>query len=91
MDKHQIRKSGYQRLDEQRRINNLFRTCVCLLQMEEKLPLDKIYSEEKMKAFIVENMDTVVNSKIDIHKLPNKVAGQVARERKKALIRHKRK
>lgn len=89
MDQHQIKKNNYQRLEELRKINCLFRSCVHLLKMEKDFPLDQIYSEEKMKTFITENFDTVINSALDTHDLPRLVAGPVARERKKALIRQK--
>lgn len=89
MNQHQIKRNSYQRLEESKKINRLFRSCVHLLKMEENFPLDRVYSEEKMKAFITENFDTVINSELDTKDLPRLVAGPVARERKKALIRQK--
>ena len=61
MNKHIVRKYGYKKQEEKRKLHDTFRSCVILLNMENKIPLENEYSDEQMKEFITKNIDTVID------------------------------
>ena len=91
MNKHIVRKYGYKKLEEKKRLCDTFRNCVILLNMENSISLEKKYSDEQMKEFITKNIDTVIDCSTRVQKTINSIEKKELGERIKNLIKVKSK
>lgn len=89
MNKHIVRKYGYKKLEEKKKLCDTFRSCVILLNMENSIPLERKYSDEQMKEFITKNIDKVIECSTKTEKTINNVEKKKLCEQRKKLIKIK--
>lgn len=89
MNKHIVRKYGYKKLEEKKRLCDTFRNCVILLNMENSMLLEKNYSDEQMKEFIIKNIDKVIECSTKTEKTINNIEKKKLCEKRKKLIKIK--